>query len=217
MPLLQAQARALGDPTRHAIFRFLADVGRPVTVAELVDHVAVNHTAVRQHLTKLVDAELVRSSTMAPTGRGRPKLQYEVAPGVDSRWGVTGPYERLAMLLAEVVRSGDEPIEVGRRAGLQLRGGAGQADDPLAEFADQMARQGFEPTVALTGTAAVITLQSCPFAAVVLDDPNTVCEMHRGLAEGLAQSVGGLTVDGLDVEDPVAASCAIRCHLSSGP
>ena len=217
MPLLQAQARALGDPTRHAIFRFLVHAGRPVTVAELVDHVQVNHTAVRQHLTKLVDAELVESSTMAPTGRGRPKLQYQVAPTVDSRWGVTGPYERLALLLAEVVRTGDAPIEVGRRAGLQLRGEAGQAADPMAEFAGQMARQGFEPTVATNGNDAVITLQSCPFAAVVLDDPDTVCEMHRGLAEGLAQSVGGLTVDGLDVDDPISAVCTIRCHLSSEP
>lgn len=215
MPMLQAQARALGDPTRHAIFRFLADEDRPVTVAELVDQVHVNHTAVRQHLTKLGDAGLVESSAMAPTGRGRPKLQYQVTPAVDSRWGVTGPYERLAMLLAEVVRTGDEPIEVGRRAGRQLRGEAGRADDPVAEFAGQMARQGFEPTVALNGTDAVITLQSCPFAAVVLDDPDTVCDVHRGLAEGLAQSVGGLTVEGFDVDDPVSAVCAIRCHVSS--
>ncbi|MEO6987746.1 MAG: helix-turn-helix domain-containing protein [Aquihabitans sp.] len=215
--MLQAQARALGDPTRHAIFRFLADADRPTTVAELVDHVQVNHTAVRQHLNKLVDANLVESSTMAPTGRGRPKLQYEVSPTADSRWGVTGPYERLAMLLAEVVRTGDEPIEVGRRAGRELRGDAGLAHDPLAEFAGQMARQGFEPTVALTGTDAVITLQSCPFATVVLDDPDTVCDMHRGLAEGLAQSVGGLTVDEFDVDDPVSAVCVIHCHLSPEP
>lgn len=215
MPMLQAQARALGDPTRHTIFRFLTKAGRPITVAELVDHVQINHTAIRQHLNKLVDADLVESSTMAPTGRGRPKLQYEVAPVVDSRWGATSPYERLAMLLAEVVRTGDEPIEVGRRAGRQLRGHAGHADDPVAEFAGQMARQGFEPTVALNGNDAVITLQSCPFAAVVLDDPDTVCDMHRGLAEGLAQSVGGLTVDGFDVDDPVSAVCAIRCHRST--
>lgn len=213
--MLQTQAKALGDPTRHAIFRFVADASHPVTVAELVDHVHVNHTAVRQHLTKLIDAHLVESSTMAPTGRGRPKLQYQVPATVDSRWGMTGPYERLAMLLAEVVRTGDEPLAVGRRAGLQLRGDAGRADDPVVEFTDQMARQGFEPTVSVQGDRAVITLHSCPFAAVALDDPDTVCEMHRGLAEGLAQSVGGLTVDGLDVDDPISATCAIRCHLSS--
>lgn len=217
MPLLQAQARALGDPTRYAMFRFLISEGRPVTVVEIVDHVQVNHTAIRQHLTKLVDADLVDSSTMAPSGRGRPKLQYQVAPNVASRWGVIGPYERLATLLAEIVRTGDEPIEVGRRVGHQLRGDAGRADDPLAEFAGQMARQGFEPIVTVDGTTAVIALQSCPFAAVVLDDPNTVCDIHRGLAEGLARSVGGLTIDGLDVEDPTVATCAIRCHLSTEP
>lgn len=215
MSMLQAQARALGDPTRHAIFRFIADSPGPVTVTALVEHVGVNHTAVRQHLTKLIDAQLVESSPMAPTGRGRPRLQYRVPPAVDSRWGITGPYERLALLLAEMVRTGDEPFEVGRRAGLGLRADASPADDPVTEFADQMARQGFDPTVAVHGADAVITLQTCPFATVALDDPDTVCEMHRGLAEGLAQSVGGLTVDGLDVEDPAAATCAIRCHVRS--
>jgi DNA-binding transcriptional ArsR family regulator len=56
---LQEQARALGDPTRHEIFRYIADAGRPVDVAELTAHLGLNHNAIRQHLAKLVHAELV--------------------------------------------------------------------------------------------------------------------------------------------------------------
>ena len=59
MNSLQVQARALGDPTRHEIFRYLIDAGDEVDVAELTNHVGLNHNAVRQHLTKLVDAGLV--------------------------------------------------------------------------------------------------------------------------------------------------------------
>jgi DNA-binding transcriptional ArsR family regulator len=35
MTTLQQQARALGDPTRHEVFRYLADASGPVDVAEL--------------------------------------------------------------------------------------------------------------------------------------------------------------------------------------
>ena len=68
MSSLQVQARALGDPTRHEIFRYLVDAGTDVDVAELTDHVGLNHNAVRQHLAKLVDADLVEEARARPLG-----------------------------------------------------------------------------------------------------------------------------------------------------
>ena len=130
MPTLQVQARALGDPTRHEIFQYVADADGAVDVAELTAHFGLNHNAIRQHLAKLVDAGLVVESTAPPAGRGRPRLCYVVDPSTESRWGVVGPYERLAMMLTEVVRSGDTPVEVGRRTGLRLRLGNSQDREP---------------------------------------------------------------------------------------
>ncbi len=80
MTALQEQARALGDPTRHAIFEFVADAAHPVDVAELTDHFGLNHNAIRQHLAKLVDAQLVTESRATGGGRGRPRLQYRLHP-----------------------------------------------------------------------------------------------------------------------------------------
>jgi len=57
---LPLQARALGDPTRHEVFRYIADGARSVDVAELTEHVGLHHNAVRQHLAKLVDAASCR-------------------------------------------------------------------------------------------------------------------------------------------------------------
>ena len=59
MTTLQQQARALGDPTRHRIFRYIADSDRPADVTEMTAHFGLNHNAIRQHLAKLVDAGLV--------------------------------------------------------------------------------------------------------------------------------------------------------------
>ena len=215
---LQVQARALGDPTRHGVFRYLADAGIAVDVAELTAHFGLNHNAIRQHLAKLVDAGLVVESAAAPTGRGRPRLLYAVAPAAESRWGVTGPYERLAMLLTEVVRSGDTPVEVGRRAGLRQRlGHRAASNDPALAFSEVMSRQGFDPTVAQRGDSVEVTLHTCPFASAVLTDPDTVCELHLGLAQGVAEAVGGLVVDELIPKDPRRAQCKLRCRLVPDP
>ncbi len=47
---LQRQAKALGDPTRHRLFRYIAEAQAPVTVAELTSFAGLNHNAIRQHL-----------------------------------------------------------------------------------------------------------------------------------------------------------------------
>lgn len=214
---LQVQARALGDPTRHRIFRRVVDAERPVGVAELTDHVGLNHNAVRQHLAKLVDAGLLVEGVAAPTGRGRPRLQYTVEPSVESRWGATGPYERLALLLGEVIRTGDPPIEVGRRAARRERLGDGRrSTDAVGELVERMARHGFEPSVGRDGDTVDITLHRCPFETAALADPDTVCQLHLGLARGVADDVGGLVVDELLPRDPRRAQCRLRCHVTDG-
>ncbi|MPY94099.1 MAG: helix-turn-helix domain-containing protein [Acidimicrobiia bacterium] len=218
MSTLQQQARALGDPTRHDIFRYLADAARPVDVPELTEHFGLNHNAIRQHLAKLVGADLVVEQTAPSSGRGRPRLRYALHPATDSRWGVMGPYERLTLLLSEIVRSGDTPVEVGRRAGRRLPLGAAGAAGPVAELADQMARQGFDPVVSRKGDAVEVVLRTCPFATTALADPGTVCELHLGMAFGIAEAVGGLVVDELEPKDPRRAHCRLRCRVEApGP
>ncbi|HSL74657.1 MAG TPA: helix-turn-helix domain-containing protein [Ilumatobacteraceae bacterium] len=211
---LQVQARALGDPTRHAVFEFLVAADRPVGVAELTSHVGLNHNAVRQHLAKLVEARLVVEAVGRPAGRGRPPLQYTVDPSAQGRWGSTGPYERLSGLLSEVIRTGDTPLEVGRRAGRRERLGAGRSARPVDELVERMARHGFEPTVSHTADRVDITLHACPFVTTAMADPDTVCQLHLGLALGIADELGGLQVDALVPRDPRQARCVVHCRVT---
>src|SRR3954453_7942818 len=113
---LQAQARALGDPTRNRIFRHIAAAGQPLSVTELNEHFPYNHNALRQHLAKLVAAGLVVESRRRPSGRGQPPLVYEPAGSAAGQWGGVGPYERLAGLLLEIIGTGRSAVDVGRRA-----------------------------------------------------------------------------------------------------
>ena len=215
MNALQLQARALGDPTRHELFRYIADARGPVDVAELTEHLGLHHNAIRQHLAKLVEAGLVSEATAARVGRGRPRLVYTVDPSAESRWGVTGPYERLTLLLSEIIRTGDSPVEVGRRAGRQMRAATADAGDPVAGLVGAMERQGFEPIAKRRGNKVDIVLGACPFATTALADPDTVCGVHLGLALGVADLIDGLVIDELVPRDPRRGACRLRCHIES--
>lgn len=219
MTTLQQQARALGDPTRHRIFRYVADADRPVDVPELTAHLGLNHNAIRQHLSKLAEAGLVVEGKAPSAGPGRPRLVYELDPAADSRWGVAGPYESLSVWLAEVIRSGDTPYEVGRRVGREHASVTASASsaDPVELLAEEMARFGFEPTVKRRGRRIDVTLEACPFATTALADPDTVCELHLGMARGIAESTAGLVVEGLVPRDPRRARCRLTCHLEDPP
>jgi predicted ArsR family transcriptional regulator len=209
MRTLQQQARALGDPTRHAIYRYVADADAPAGIADMTEHFKLNHNAIRQHLAKLVEAGLVIETVAKGSGPGRPRLLYEIDHGADSRWGVSGPYERLSLLLAEIIRTGDSATEVGRRAGLRLRPPLSTGVDPITGMATAMAAQGFDPEVLAAKGKVDIILHHCPFESTALADPGTVCTLHLGIAEGLAEGTGTV-VEELIARDPRPAGCRVR-------
>jgi predicted ArsR family transcriptional regulator len=212
MTTLQEQARALGDPTRHAIFRHIAEADRPVGIAELNERFPFNHNAIRQHLAKLVGAGLVAASTVAGVGRGRPRLVYVVEPSVEGQWGTTGPYERLSRLLVEIIRTGLDATEVGRRAADQFRVPS-PSGDVVADVKAVMARQGFDPEVHPAPGGAEIVLHRCPFATTALADRETVCALHLGIAEGLTDGTS-MAVEELVGYDPRKAGCRLRIRLT---
>jgi predicted ArsR family transcriptional regulator len=215
---LQEQARALGDPTRYRIFRYIADAERAVDIAELTEFLGCNHNAIRQHLHKLVSAELVTEDQAPSTGRGRPRLVYRLSPSAESRWGVSGPYERLSVLLAEILRTGDSPVEVGRRSVRRQQLGAAVHDDPVQTVVDAMDRQGFDPVVRTSDDRIEVVLRHCPFETAALADSDSVCAVHLGIAEGIAALSGKpLIVDSLIPHDPRRANCQLRMHLDPEP
>lgn len=212
---LQQQAKALGDPTRLTIFRFIRSAEQPVDVAALTDHVRLNHNAVRQHLTKLVDADLVQESRARSGGRGRPHLLYELHPLAVERWLDENPYEGLSVLLAEVTRTGDDPVDVGRRAGRLRRSPNTGADAAVTDLNTMMGQLGFLPQVRRLDRGAEIVLRNCPFTSAVIRDADAVCALHRGLAEGFLLDTRMEVVE-LLARDPRTAQCVLRLAAAPG-
>ena len=208
--LLQRQARALGDPTRHALFQWIEGHDEPVGVAELEARFALNHTTVRQHLARLVEAELLIEETAPPAGPGRPRLLYRVAPGVEGTWQQDGPYQRLALLLLELIQTGASARAVGTAEGRRLAAYTRTHADPSAAIQHSMAEQGFAPHREERQRGVDIVMTHCPFAEAATAAPAVVCELHRGIADGLAEVLGGVTVVDLLARPPARAGCRLR-------
>lgn len=208
-PNLQFEARALASPSRHRIFRYIADADDSVGVAELTSFMGFNHNAVRQHLAILVECGLVTEQVEESRGRGRPRLLYRLNPQAAGLWETPGPYEYLAGLFASALESGRTPREEGQQAGRQTAAMLSGVPDPLDAFEDQIRRGGFRPQRLTKGSRVDFVLGRCPFEDVATSNPDAVCQLHLGLAEGLAEGLGGVEVDRLVIKDPHRAGCRV--------
>ncbi len=206
---LQQEAKALGDPTRHRIFRYVAETPHPVGVAELTRYMALNHNAVRQHLAVLEGAGLVIEELEGRKRPGRPRLMYRLNPEAAGTWGTPGPYHYLALLLAETVSHETSPRQAGRDAGQRQVARPDPGTDPLDSLEGQMTLRGFRPIRSTRGSRVDFVLGRCPFEDVAVTNRDTVCQLHLGLAEGMAKSLGGLEVLRLVSKNPRRAGCRL--------
>jgi len=204
---LQIEAKALGDATRYRLFRYIVSAARPVGVDELTAHVGLNHNAVRQHLTVLKDAGLVVEETEQRDRPGRPRLLYRQHPEVAERWDAPGSYAWLAGLLSAAIRRQQDPRQAGRQDGHRRAAEISGPGDPADRMELELSVRGFRPTRAEHGRELDFTLGRCPFAEVAAEDPGTVCQLHLGLAEGLAEGLGRLKVERLTNTDPHRGGC----------
>ncbi len=115
-------------------------------------------------------------------------------------------------MLAEAVRTGQSARATGRAVGARA---APSTDDPIQALVNEAGRLGFEP-VARSGKGGTtqIVLQACPFAELADLDPDTVCSLHLGLAEGLAERVGGVEIEGLRSADPHRGGCTLTVRAA---
>lgn len=201
---MQLQAKALADPSRFKLFRFVHDADGPVGVAELTELLGFNHNAIRKHLAVLVDAGVLAERDEMRKTRGRPRKQYLVRSDALSAFrDVSGSYERLASMLVDVA-GGSAPYDVGLRA-------VSSTPKPGIESANQslmaeLSSQGFEPR---QDNDTEVTLTHCPFADVATQNQEIVCELHRGMIDGHLATIDPSPTAKLSPKEPHQAGCRI--------
>jgi predicted ArsR family transcriptional regulator len=196
-----AVLKALGDETRYAMYRELATATSPLSAHDLADRLGLHANTVRLHLDRLrevglVDAEAVHRGTV-----GRPQHRYFLAAGAPGLGFDPPAHALLAGLLAALAeRIGadvDDAADTGHAWGVEA-GRRTRSRSCLHALEAELRRLGFEPAVEPgDGTAegaARIEFLHCPFRELAEAYPELVCNLHRGLCEGVVDQVGGGSV-----------------------
>lgn len=194
--------KMLADPSRYAIYQEVARAETPMSTTEMAARLDLHPNTVRLHLEKMREAGLLEVSTDRHGSVGRPQHRWAAVPQAPSLGLEPAGFRLLAHLLAEL--TAEKPLDaamvaaIGRRRGIE--GTAGRSPRPgepraacVQAVLDQLADLGFHPALEpasatqVDGTdhQATIAFTHCPFRELAALYPDVVCQLHRGLTEGI--------------------------------
>lgn len=220
---------SLAEPTRRAVYDFVADAGNWVSRDQAADGLDLERGTVAHHLDRLaadglLEIDYRRLSGRQGPGAGRPaKLYRRVQRDID----VSLPprdYELAGRMLAEAVeRSQNDgiPIKraidgVARDEGVRL---AAEVRDRLEETAGRgrsrrrravlavLEEHGFEPRLTSDGT---VVLRNCPFHQLAQRHTDLICNMNQCLLNAAIDDVGET---GFEARlEPEEGLCCVKLH-----
>jgi predicted ArsR family transcriptional regulator len=194
--------KALGDETRFAMYRELATSTTPLSAQDLADALGLHANTVRLHLERLREAGLVDVEAYHRGTVGRPQHLYSLAVGAPGLGFDPPAHALLAGLLAAMAEQMGADAEAAKATG-RAWGTEAAKKTPSRSCLDSLAaeldRLGFQPAadedVGPDGTARIDFLH-CPFRELAEAYPELVCNLHRGLCEGVVAQSGEGSVSG---------------------
>ena len=221
--------KLLADRSRYSIYQELAGSPEPLSTTDISSRLNLHPNTVRLHLEKMRDAGLIEGTPDRHGSVGRPQHRWRSIDPVPPLGLEPAGFRLLAQLLAEVaadsqLKSG-AAAAVGRRhvAEGSFKSGAGASC--LEALIGELAQLGFDPALEpgqpspTDGSrVAGISFTSCPFRELAVRYPDVVCELHRGLTEGLASALCAETPISAEVvafsslvdEDPCRVEVSFR-------
>jgi len=189
--------QALGDETLYALYRELAGSTAPRSATELADALGLHANTVRLHLERLKDAGLVDVEAIHRGTVGRPQHRYSLAPGAPGLGFDPPAHVLLAGLLAALAETTGADATAARAAGRNWGRRTAERTKGrscLTALAQELDRLGFEPAAdpeAPGDTGTRIEFLHCPFRELAEAYPELVCNLHRGICEGVAEAGRG--------------------------
>lgn len=198
---------ALGDPadpgsvnvisgSRRTILETLRGADEPLSGEAIAERTGLHVNTARHHLDVLAAAGLISRTQAAPSGRGRPKVLFSVAPAA------LAPFADLSAFLQRALDGGNEDVvavEAARRwlASVPQAGLVDDADGAVAAAVESLQAVGFDARSDAIGDTIVVT--ECPYASLISEHP-MICTVHAELVSGvLARTGQDVTLAGFDV------------------
>ena len=210
--------KALGDETRYAMYQELSRSTAAMSAQDLAEALGIHVNTVRLHLDRLREAGLVDVEAVHRGTVGRPQHLYFLAAGAPSLGFDPPAHALLAGLLAAMAeRIGADALdatETGRGWGADA-GRRTRSRSCLRALEGELHRLGFEPASEAADGAhegsTRIEFLHCPFRELAEAYPELVCNLHRGLCEGVVDAVGGGSIEAFStLYDPEP------CHVVVG-
>ncbi|MGH9187445.1 MAG: helix-turn-helix transcriptional regulator [Acidimicrobiales bacterium] len=221
---------ALGEPTRRALYDFIAAAGDWVSRDQAADAVGLERGTAAHHLERLaadrlLDVDYRRLTGRQGPGAGRPAKLYrrarrDLAVSLPPR-----DYELAGRMLAEAAdRSRTEGTGIvaaleqvasaeGERLGDKIRtrlnasGARRSAANRRRVVLAALEEQGFEPLARGDGT---VILRNCPFHQLAQQHTDLICGMNLCLVAAAVENVGETGLDArLEPEDGL---CCVKLH-----
>jgi predicted ArsR family transcriptional regulator len=196
-----AVLKALGDETRYAMYQELARSTAAMSAQDLAERLGLHANTVRLHLERLREAGLVDVEAIHRGTVGRPQHLYFLAAGAPGLGFDPPAHALLAGLLAALAErvgaDAAEATETGRVWGAEA-GRRTRSTSCLQALEAELNQLGFEPATEVTAAGEAgtrIEFLHCPFRELAEAYPELVCNLHRGLCEGVVDSVGGGRVE----------------------
>jgi predicted ArsR family transcriptional regulator len=194
--------KALADDTRYAVYQELASSTAALSAPELAARLGVHANTVRLHLERLREVGLVDVEPVHRGTVGRPQNLYFLSAGAPGLGFDPPAHALLSGLLAALAeRVGADSTDAtatghawGAEAAKRTR-----STSCLRALESELQHLGFEPAVEPgDGTSEGgerIEFLHCPFRELAEAYPELVCNLHRGLCEGVVDEVGGGRVE----------------------
>lgn len=188
------------SPTRLSILELVEIQPVPTTLAAIVRSCGLHENTVRAHLEELTRDGYLRKTKAEAEGRGRPAWLFSAVTPIES-----SPFAGLTSALAEVLNeTSDDPTRdaklAGAKWGKQIQAtlpAAFEASPSVGEATDRvmgvLSDIGFDPTIDAKNKE--ITLNRCPLIEAANKHPEIICNVHLGIIEGAAKTMG-FTADG---------------------
>jgi predicted ArsR family transcriptional regulator len=219
-----------------SVFAFVRDAGRPVDVATIAEQVGLEPRQAAVQVGALCQSGLVVESEPGKGRSHRGKPRYAAAtpaPPSSDPPDVLDPgeppdppktqdaYLGLSELLLGILVGDRDPDDVGRMAG-RLIGNAVVSSDSnappgaVAQLERFLENRGFRPMQIGSPPDIAFVLQCCPFEKAASINPGLVCGLHRAMAEGMAEALGGaFEVTDLVARNPSTAGCRLELRTTN--
>ncbi|MFP3712181.1 helix-turn-helix transcriptional regulator [Puerhibacterium sp. TATVAM-FAB25] len=222
---------ALAEPTRAAVYRYVAAQPHAVGREEAAAAVGVPAHTAKFHLDRLaadglLDVEFRRLGGRSGPGAGRPAKLYRRA---DREVAVSLPprrYDLVGHILAVAVERAQDGVplaEATHAAAAQAGRDAGAAaarapdaeaappDDDLARLGRALAARDYEPHLDAGGER--LLLGNCPFDALARRHTPLVCGLNHAYVAGVAEGLGCTAVDAR--LEPGAGRCCVAAYRTA--